>query len=95
MSYFVLFPFALRFLGTYQVAASVVDVGKVRGGVVLRKGFALLIVEPDKGIAVRCGSGLCGQLFAPGQQGIDVRAGIGHFVEFHRETFLSGRKLHI
>ena len=75
--------------------AGVVDVGKVRGGVVLRKGFALLVVEPDKGIAVRCGSGLCGQLPAPGQQGIDVRAGISHFVEFHRETFLSGRRLHI
>ena len=75
--------------------AGVVDVGEVRGGVVLCKGFALLIVEPDKGIAVRCGSGLCGQLPASGQQGIDVRAGIGHFVEFHRETFLSGRKLHI
>ena len=75
--------------------AGVVDVGKVRGGVVLCKGFALLVVEPDKGIAVRCGSGLCGQLFAPGQQGTDVRAGIGHFVEFHRETFLSGRRLHI
>ena len=75
--------------------AGVVDVGKVRGGVVLCKGFALFIVEPDKGIAVRCGSGLCGQLFAPGQQGTDVRAGIGHFVEFHRETFLSGRRLHI
>ena len=75
--------------------AGVVDVGKVCGGVVLCKGFALLIVEPDKGIAVRCGSGLCGQLLAPGQQGTDVRAGIGHFVEFHRETFLSGRRLHI
>ena len=75
--------------------AGVVDVGKVRGGVVLCKGFALLIIEPDKGIAVRCGSGLCGQLFAPGQQGTDVRAGIGHFVEFHWETFLSGRRLHI
>ena len=75
--------------------AGVVDVGKVRGGVVLCKGFALLIVEPDKGIAVRCGSGLCSQLFAPGQQGTDVRAGISHFVEFHRETFLSGRRLHI
>ena len=61
----------------------------------LLKGCDLLIVEPDKGIAVGCGSGLCGQLFAPGQQGTDVRAGIGHFVEFHRETFLSGRRLHI
>ena len=75
--------------------AGVVDVGKVRGGVVLCKGFALLVVEPDKSIAVWCGSGLCGQLFAPGQQGTDVRAGIGHFVEFHWETFLSGRRLHI
>ena len=33
--------------------AGVVDVGEVRGGVVLCKGFALLIVEPDKSIAVR------------------------------------------
>ena len=75
--------------------AGVVDVSQLRSRVVLGKSFALLIVKHYKGVAVRCGSSPGGQLFAAGQQGVDVRAGIGHFIEFHGGTFLSGRKLHI
>jgi hypothetical protein len=38
------------------------------------------------------GSCFCGQLFATGQQRVDVRAGIGHLTEFHREKSFPGRE---
>ena len=61
----------------------VVDVGQLGGGGVVRKGAALLVVHLNEGVAVLRIGGLGGQLLAPCQQGVDVRAGIGHFAEFH------------
>ena len=61
----------------------VVNVGQLGGGGVVCKGAALLVIHLNEGIAVLRIGGLGSQLFAPCQQGIDVRAGIGHFAEFH------------
>ena len=70
--------------------AGVVDVGQVGGRGVIGKGAALLIVGLDNGFVAVSGSSLGGQLLALGQQSVDVGAGIGHLIEFHRErTFLS------
>ena len=63
--------------------AGVVDVGQLGGGGVVCKGAALLVVHLNEGVAVWGVSGLGSQLLAPCQQGVDVRAGIGHFAEFH------------
>ena len=70
--------------------AGVVDVGQVGGRGVIGKGAALLIVGLDNGFVAVSGSSLGGQLLALGQQSVDVGAGIGHLIEFHRERpFLS------
>ena len=72
--------------------AGVVDVGEVGRRVVVGEGAALLVVNLHKGLAAVSGSCLCGQLFAAGQQRVDVRAGIGHLTEFHREKSFPGRE---
>ena len=72
--------------------AGVVDVGEVGRRVVVGEGAALLVVNIHKGLAAVSGSCLCGQLFAAGQQRVDVRAGIGHLTEFHREKSFPGRE---
>ena len=72
--------------------AGVVDVGEVGRRVVVGEGTALLVVNLHKGLAAVSGSCLCGQLFAAGQQRVDVRAGIGHLTEFHREKSFPGRE---
>ena len=68
------------------------DVGEVGRRVVVGEGAALLVVNLHKGLAAVSGSCLCGQLFAAGQQRVDVRAGIGHLTEFHREKSFPGRE---
>ena len=70
--------------------AGVVDIGQLGGGGVVGKSAALLIVHGHQCVAVRGSCGLGGQSFAIGQQGVDVRAGISHFAEFHGNEFLSG-----
>ena len=70
--------------------AGVVDIGQLGGGGVVGKGAALLVVHGHQCVAVRGSCGLGGQSFASGQQGVDVRAGISHFAEFHGNEFLSG-----
>ena len=70
------------------------DVGEVRGGIVVRERAALLAVELHQLFAGgRCRRFL-GQHVAVSQQRVDVGTGIGHFAEFHgkrsipfRETF--------
>jgi len=72
--------------------AGVVDVCQIGGGVVVGKGAALLVVGLDQFFAGSGRGGLGGQLFAAGQQRVDVRAGIGHLTEFHREKSFPGRE---
>ena len=63
--------------------AGVVDACQLCGGVVIGKGAALLVVNIHQLLAAGCPGGLGGQGLALAQQGINVRAGITHFAEFH------------
>ena len=63
--------------------AGVVDACQLCGGAVIGKGAALLVVNIHQLLAAGCPGGLCGQRLALAQQGINVRAGITHFAEFH------------
>ena len=70
--------------------AGVVDVGEVGRRGVIGKGAALLVVSGHDGFVAVGGSSLGSQLFAFRQQRVNVRAGVGHLVEFHKRTsFLS------
>ena len=64
--------------------AGVVDGSQVGGGVVIGKCTALLVVDRDQRFAGGSGFGFGGQLFATGQQRVDVRAGVSHLTEFHK-----------
>ena len=64
--------------------AGVVDACQIGGGVVVGKGAALLVVGLDQFFAGSGRGGLGGQLFAAGQQRVNVGAGVVHLAEFHR-----------
>src|SRR5699024_3370162 len=63
--------------------AGVVDVGEVGGGAVGAHGGALVVVDPGQRLAGGGCGGRRGKLFAPGQDGVDVGACVGHFTELH------------
>ena len=59
------------------------DACQLCGGAVIGKGAALLVVNIHQLLAAGGPGGLGGQRLALAQQGINVRAGITHFAEFH------------